>query len=58
MIQSKADYKAYLEADRRANRLNSRIALLLSPQWKFLKSLRWCEYATNCLYAKYGFWGG
>lgn len=57
MIQSKADYKDYLKADRVANKINLKTALI-SPQWQFLKRLRYCEYITNCVSKRYGFLGG
>ena len=58
MISCKADYKVYLKADRKANRLNSKFSMLKSIQWKYLKRLRFSEYVINCISDKYGLLGG
>ena len=55
MIQSKQEYKFYLERDRVAsgippmNSLKAKIRQLCFPQyeWKFIKALRWLEYCEN-----------
>jgi len=55
MIQSKLDYKKYLEQDKVALRLNTlnlsgKILNIISPNliWKFQKCLRKVEYYQNC----------
>lgn len=55
MIQSKEDYKRYLERDRIALRVNSlslsaKLLNFISPNliWKFQKLLRKVEYYQNC----------
>ena len=49
MIQSKADYSYYLEADRQAlGRKASRPKLLGDEIWKFQRALRRLEYLKNC----------
>ena len=55
MIQSKQDYRYYLERDRVASGIPSmkgvkakiRQALFPSYEWQFLKALRWLEYSEN-----------
>ena len=55
MIQSKQDYKYYLERDRVAssippmNSLKAKIRQFFFPsyEWKFIKALRWLEYCEN-----------
>ena len=55
MIQSKRDYKYYLERDRMSsniplgNNVSARIKRLLFPigEWKFIKALRYLEYCEN-----------
>jgi serine O-acetyltransferase len=49
MIQSKSDYRFYLEADRKA--LGVKFTwreLLFNDVWKFQRCLRLLEYLTNC----------
>ncbi len=49
MIRSKAEYAAYLEADRVAlERRRTLSALLMDDVWKFQRSLRRLEYLINC----------
>lgn len=48
MIQSKQDYKEYIEYDREANKISG-IASKMRITWKYLKKLRRYEYALNCL---------
>lgn len=55
MIQSKQDYKYYLERDRVAssippmNSLKAKIRQFFFPsyEWQFIKALRWLEYCEN-----------
>lgn len=55
MIQSKKDYKQYLEEDRissnipQMSALSAKIKQFLFPNhiWEFLKALRWLEYCEN-----------
>ena len=55
MIQSKQDYKYYLERDRVAsgvppmNSLKAKIKQFFFPsyEWQFIKALRWLEYCEN-----------
>jgi len=61
MIQSREDYRAYLEADQIALGINRRRPRLLGDDvWKFERLLRKLEYFENCkkdpvsrLYLKY-----
>ena len=53
MITCREDYITYLKADMAANKLTSRKSRLFSPIWKYLKVLRFAEYATNCISVKY-----
>jgi serine O-acetyltransferase len=50
MIQSRADYHSYLEADRAALGRSGRPPLFLmqDPIWYFLRLLRATEYHLNC----------
>ena len=49
MIQSRSDYIAYLNADRKALRVgNSPVRNLFHVIWQFQKLLRRVEYLTNC----------
>jgi len=48
MIRSKADYRAYVEADCRAMKRVGRPRFFGDEVWKFLKVLRALEYYTNC----------
>lgn len=49
MIQSKADYKAYLVADKAALRVSDSLRdRFFHPIWKFQKLLRLLEYRLNC----------
>lgn len=55
MIQSKQDYKYYLDRDRQSsgipidNSFLSKLRLFFSQnyEWEFLKALRWLEYCEN-----------
>lgn len=49
MIRSKADYRVYLEADRKAlGRKNVRFSFQKDAIWKFQTTLRTYEYYLNC----------
>lgn len=55
MIQSKADYKAYLKADQEARRIKTdtlpqklKQFIYMDPTWKFQRLLRKVEYYHNC----------
>ena len=59
MIQSKQDYKFYLQQDRIANNIQTPKGILQkikfwfinnfsNEEWKFIKTLRCLEYYTNC----------
>ena len=62
MIQSKQDYKYYLERDRQASgiprfeSLMSKLQELLFPNyiWQFIKALRYLEYCQNVKNHKLG----
>lgn len=49
MIQSKADYMEYVHADETALNMHKMPLYIkeFNPIWKFQRSLRYCEYATN-----------
>lgn len=50
MIQSKDDYKKYLEEDRIANEYRRKRPRLVGNEiWKFLIALRRYEYHKNCI---------
>ena len=50
MIQSHEDYLYYLQCDAVAfNRNTIKEKLYKDERWKFIRSLRYKEYETNCL---------
>lgn len=63
MIQSKADYRRFVEADRAAAGAYTRrpvlsdnaMIMLTDPCWKFTLLLRKLEYRTNCKPGRYPF---
>lgn len=60
MIQSKQDYRNYLEADRVSSGIppidtfaaKFKDALFPNYIWRFIKALRWLEYSENVLIKK------
>src|SRR5262245_38586612 len=54
MIRSRADYRLYLEADKRALRIDhARPRLVRDETWRFQHLLREVEFYKNC---RRGFW--